>query len=441
MSLEGDMSLERDSGLEGDLATIVGEGHLLTDRQLLAAYEVDWTGRFAGRARAVVRPATTAEVSAVVRVCGAYGVPVVTQGGNTGLVGGSVPRTDGGEVVLSTRRLTRLDDVDTVARQVSAGAGVTLGVLQRHAAAAGLAYGVDLAARDSATVGGTVATNAGGVRVVQYGDTRRQVLGVEAVLADGSVIAHLDGLAKDNTGYDLAGLLTGSEGTLAVITAARLRLVAPRGAGAVTLVGCDSIRHAQSLLASLPEKSLRAAELMLASGVDLVRAVASLPAPLRGSWPVYLLLETYDVPDLPDDVDAAVDPRLWDYRERHTEAISTVGVPHKMDVSLPPARLTEFAAEFAAAVVPYEAYLFGHLAEGNLHVNVVGPAPDDDGVDDTVLRLVAAMGGSISAEHGIGRAKTRWLPLCRSASELATMRAIKRALDPGGLLNPGVLLD
>ena len=428
--------------LDRALADVVGPEHVLTDPDLRAPYETDWTRRFTGRARAVVRPADTEQVAEVLRCCGREGTPVVTQGGNTGLVGGSVPRGDGGHVLLSTRRLDGLADIDNRRREVVAGAGVTIAAVHAHADAAGLAYGVDLASRDSATVGGTIATNAGGLRVIGHGTTRAQLRGIEAVLADGSVLGRLDPPPQDNAGYDLPGLLAGSEGTLAVITAARLRLVPLLGAGWVALVGCADADAAIDLL---PAHGLRAAEVMFAGGVELVRRVAGLPQPLHGEWPVYLLVETDEPLELPDDVDAAVDPRLWAYRERHTEAISTLGVPHKLDVCLPLDRLTAFLTELPEAVAPYVAspnnvFVFGHFAMGNLHVNVVGPDADDETVDEAVLRLAAGHGGSIAAEHGIGVAKVRWLGLTRSTSEIDAMTRIKRALDPDGLLNPGVLL-
>lgn len=423
------------AALQRELAEVVGPAHVLTDPGVLAAYETDWTRRWHGRAGLVVRPGTTAEVAAVVTACAALGVPVLAQGGNTGLVGGSVPA--GGEVVLATTRLRRLDPVDRSARQVTAGAGVPLGDLHRHAAAAGLTYGVDLAARDTATVGGTVATNAGGIRVLRYGSTRAQVLGLEAVLADGSVLSRLGGLAKEGTGYDLSGLLVGSEGTLGVVTAARLRLHPRPGPATVILVGCSGVAAALELL---PAYGVRAAEIVLGPGMDLVCRVTGLPAPLSRAWPAYLLLETDDVPELPDEVDAAVDPRLWAYRERLPEAVAAVAVPHKLDVALPLGRLGAFLEQLPAAVAPHEAYVFGHLAEGNLHVNVVGPPPEDDRVDGAVLELVAAYGGSVSAEHGIGRAKRRWLHLSRSPEEISAMRRVKAALDPGAVLAPGVLL-
>jgi FAD/FMN-containing dehydrogenase len=423
--------------LERALADVVGAAHVLTDRDLCAPYETDWTRRFTGRARAVVRPADTSEVAAVVSACAANKVPLVTQGGNTGLVGGSVPRGDRDLVVLSTTRLDVLGEVDVSRREVQAGAGVTIAGLHAHAAASGLSYGVDLASRDTATVGGTIATNAGGLHVVQHGATRAQVHGLEVVLADGTVLSRLDPPPQDNAGYDLPVLLAGSEGTLAVVTAARLRLVPRPGPGFVVLVGCADIDAAVALL---PRQGLRAAEVMLGDGVELVRRVAGLPPPLSGAWPVYLLLETDEPPDLPGDVEAAVDARLWAYRERHTEAISTLGVPHKLDVSLPLHRLGRFLSGLPQAVAPYDVFVFGHLAMGNLHVNVVGPAPDDDRIDGAVLRLAAAHGGSIAAEHGIGVAKVRWLQLTRSKEEIDVMARIKRALDPDGVLNPGVLL-
>jgi FAD/FMN-containing dehydrogenase len=279
---------------------------------------------------------------------------------------------------------------------------------------------------------------------VAAGDTRAQVAGVEAVLADGSVLSHLSGLAKDSTGYDLPGLLVGSEGTLAVITAVRLRLHPARPPPTTTLVGVASVAEA---IARVPRAGVQVAEIMFSAGVELVCSVTGLPPPLHQRWPVYLMLETDDLPDLPDDVDAAIDPRLRDYRERHTEAIATRGVPHKLDVAVPVDRVAELADQVERAVraaAPvgrsYEVYLFGHLATGNLHVNVIGPSPDDVGVDEVVLRIAAGLGGTIAAEHGIGVAKTKWLHLTRSTIEIELMHRIKTAFDPAGMLNPGVLL-
>jgi FAD/FMN-containing dehydrogenase len=449
------------SDLVDILTGIVGGEHVLTDPDLKSAYETDWTRRFTGEARCVVRPANTGEVSAVVRACADAGVAITVQGGNTGLVGGSVPA--GGDVLLTLGRLTHLDPVDTLEAQVTAGAGVTLEKLQQHCRPHGLDIGVDLAARSSATIGGLVATNAGGIRVVRYGSMREQVAGIEAVLADGSVVHRLVGLAKDNTGYDLAQLLAGSEGTLGIVTKVRLRLVPLLAARAVALVVVDGVAGALELLAAaragLP--TLSAAELFLADGLELVRAHGRLPAPFNETYPTYVLLECAARTDPIDDLlevlgesaavlDATVASdvtgvtRLWAYRETHTEAISAAGVPVKLDVSVPLRQLAglvdDLPATVAAAAPGARTIVFGHLGEGNLHVNVLDAGDDAERVTEAVLRLVADRDGSISSEHGVGRAKAHWLSLSRSAEEIAAMRRIKDALDPAGILNPGVLL-
>lgn len=447
-------------GWVDELRRVVGDEHVLVDADVRAGYERDWTGRFVGRADAVVRPGSTAEVAGVVRVCADHGLPVVTQGGNTGLVGGSVPG-DGG-VVLSTARLDAITDVDPVAGQLTAGAGATLGAVHDAARSAGWAYGVDFAARDAATVGGTIATNAGGHHVLRHGPTRHQVLGVEAVLADGRTISRLGGLVKDNTGYDLAGLLCGSEGTLAVVTAARLALVPAAGERVTALVGfacAEAAVHALGPL-RLGVPGLEAAELVLAAGLELVAGHLGATPPLAGPPPAALLVEAdgaggderlADVLGRLDDVgDAvvAVDPRrradLWRWREAHTEAIATLGPPHKLDVTFPAAALAAALDELPALVAELRprarTWLFGHAGDGNLHVNVTGLEPDDHEVDEAILRAVVARGGSISAEHGIGRAKVPYLALDRTEAEIDAFRAIKAALDPAGVLNPGVLL-
>ena len=415
-----------------------------------ASYETDWTGRTTGRALAVALPATTAEVVAVVRACAEAGVGITVQGGNTGLVAGAVPD---GTVVLCTRRLTALGPVED--GTVVAGAGVPLARLQAHARAAGWDYGVDMASRDSCTVGGTIATNAGGLHVVAHGTTRAQVRGVEAVLADGSVVSRLGGLLKDATGPDLSQLLVGSEGTLGIVTAARLRLVPRPRALETVLAGLDSVEAALAAVGAVRQagEALQAAELVLPEGVELVRAVTGLPALVPAA--AYLLLEAETglldalagAPGLVDiavAADASDAARLWAYRERITEAISRLGtrlgVPHKLDVSLPSAALGPFLADLPGVTAGHVLHVFGHVGDGNLHVNVLGPPPEDEAVDEAVLRLTASYGGSIGAEHGIGRAKRRWLHLSRSPAELAALRALKTALDPTGLLNPGVLL-
>ena len=442
------------------LAEIVGAEHVLTDPDLTASYETDWTGRFRGSAACVVRPGTTDEVVAVVRACAAEGQRITVQGGNTGLVGGSVPA--GGEVLLSLTRLNLLGEVDPASSQVTAGAGVTLAVLQGRARDAGFDFGVDLAARDSATVGGLVATNAGGIRVLRYGSMGHQVVGLTAVLADGSVISRMAGLEKDGTGYDLLSLLAGSEGTLAVVTEARLRLVPRFRARAVALLAMDSTASAVAVLpglrAALP--SLAAAELFYAPGLALVRKHGGLAAPFPVEHPAYLLVECADLVDptaqLVEAVqtaeglvdariadDAAGQRALWAYRETHTESIGAEGVPVKLDVSVPvsslPALVDRLEPTIKAVCPGARAIVFGHVNEGNLHVNVLDTGELHEEVTDAVLQLVAALEGSISSEHGVGRAKVPWLGLSRSPAEIEAMRAIKRALDPTGLLNPGVL--
>ena len=443
------------------LIEVLGPSRVLTDPELTRPFAVDWTGRYQGATPVVVRPGSVDEVAEVLVRCHEARVAVVPQGGNTGLVGGGVPLA--GELVLSLTGLRRLDPVDDVALQVTAGAGVTIEALAEHAAAAGLAYGVDLASRGTATVGGTVATNAGGLHVLRWGGTRQQLTGIEAVLADGRVLRDLRGLPKDNTGYDLAGLLCGSEGTLAVITAARVRLVPRYPERVVALVGMTDVDAAVRAVAAWRRTidGIDAAELFLAEGLALVCEVEGRPRPFERDWPAYVLLEASGhtdpteamatavaavdgVGDVAVATDSAGRAELWAYREGHTTAINTLGPPHKLDVSLPLDRLARFVAEVpavVAAVAPAaRTWLFGHVGDGNIHVNVTGVAPGDERVDDAVLRLAVAGGGSISAEHGIGTAKRPWLHLNRSPAELAAMAAVKRALDPTGILNPNVLL-
>jgi FAD/FMN-containing dehydrogenase len=449
------------TALLDELRGIVGERNVLTDPDVVAGYTVDWTGRFRGATPAVVRPHDVEQVAAALRACTRAEVAVVPQGGNTGLVGGSVPLR--GEIVCSLRALDDLGPVDDGAAQVTAGAGVTLGRLRAHAHAAGWEYGVDLAARDSATVGGMVATNAGGVHVLRYGATRRQVVGLQAVFADGSVIDRLDGLEKDNTGYDLAGLLCGSEGTLAIVTAARLRLVPRPRHVVVALLAFDTLADTTAAVGTLRRgvDALSALEFFEHAGVELLHEQLHLSPPFTSPHALYLLVEAAGSTDPADALAAAVgalagladsafasDPaasaQLWRYREAHTEAINQLGPPHKLDVTLPAGALENFLSDVGPtvrAIAPSaRVWLFGHAGDGNVHVNVTGIDPDDELVTDAVLRLVAGFGGSISAEHGIGVAKRRWLSLTRDEAELRAFRAIKRALDPHQILNPNAIL-
>jgi FAD/FMN-containing dehydrogenase len=437
----------------------LGAAAVLVDPDVTASYVTDWTGRFTGTTPAVVRPATTSEVAEVVALARRHRVAVVPQGGRTGLVAGGVPLA--GEVVVSLTRFTGLSPVDTLAQQVTAGAGVTLAALGDHAAAAGLVFGVDLGARASATVGGMVATNAGGLHVVRHGAMRAQVVGVEAVLGTGRVVSRLGGLVKDNTGYDLAQLLCGSEGTLGIVTAARLRLIAPPPHVVTAMLAVASVDHAVTLAAELRRTvaGVQALELMTGPGLALVARYLGATPPLAAAA-AYLLVEVGADADPVDALaraaaeagvlDAAVAAeaadgrRLWRWREAHSEAGGSLGVVHKLDVTLPAGELARFCADVEARVAAARpeatTLLFGHVGDGNVHVNVVGPPADDDAVDDLVLGLVVERGGSISAEHGIGTLKRRWLARDRSPDEVATMAAVKAALDPDGILNPGVLL-
>ncbi|WOC13154.1 FAD-binding oxidoreductase [Gordonia sp. MP11Mi] len=449
-----------DSGLVSRLREIVGDAHVITDPDAATAYLTDWAGGSTGSA-AVVRPADTDQTARVVRLCADHGVALTPQGGNTGLVGGSVPPSDDPRrwVVLSTRRLDDVEAVDVDGRCVGAGAGATLAAVQAAAAAAGLEFGVDLAARDSATVGGMVGTNAGGIRMIVHGDMRAQILGIEAVLACGDVLRRWRPLRKDNVGYHLPGLLAGSEGTLAVVTRVLLRLVDRPSATVVAMIAVRDSTAAGRVLSQVRGGGhrLEAVEIMTRPGVDLVVAGGSRD-PFPGSDAgAYLLMElaadAAAAAELLTGVDGLLDAvvadgparDLWALREGHTEAIarSSVTTPVKLDVSVPlgdvPALIDWVEAYAARRAV--RAVLFGHLGDGNIHVNLLDvPTGGEGDVVDDVLDHVAAVGGSISAEHGIGRAKAHRMPLGRGAADIAAMRAVKSALDPHCVMNPGVVL-
>jgi FAD/FMN-containing dehydrogenase len=376
------------------------------------------------------------------------------------MVGGGVPR--GGEVVVSLTRLDSLGEVDVASAQVSAGAGVTLAALHAHAVRAGVDAGLDFGARDSATLGGIVSTDAGGARALRHGTARARVAGLEWVQPDGGLAARMSGLLKDNAGYDLPALLIGAEGTLGVITGVRWRLVPRRPSRVAALVGLPSAGAGAALLARLRTglPSLEAADFFLEDGLQLVRSHLGVSSPMEAPSPFYVLLECADFVDPTealadvlgeagiDDAavadDTASRERLWRLREGHAEAINAAGVPHKLDVGVPLDALEEFLDRVPGVVESAapgaRTILFGHLADGNVHVNVLGCEPDDPRVDEAVLELVASLGGTISAEHGVGVAKARWLGLVRDEAEIAAMRAVKSALDPAGIMNPGVIL-
>jgi FAD/FMN-containing dehydrogenase len=468
---------------EGFLAAVrevVGTAHCLSDPDLKASYELDWTRRFGGPALAVVRPADTSEVAKVLAACSLFGVAVVPQGGNTGLVGGSVPRHR--EAVLSLSRLNRVLSCDPDQGLIVAEAGTTLAAAQARAAEVGCELGIDIASRESATLGGMVATNAGGLHVIAHGPMRARLGGIEVVLADGTIARRLSGLVKDNVGYDLAQIFAGSEGTLGVVTKVAVHLVAIprfrvtalvglRGCGQSTADPTSRVRSVSEVAVGLATRLHRrvdgidALELVYADGMALVREATGLPAPPDTGADAWLLVQASGGQDPTDMLAEAIEDvrgvteiavadeagaraRLWAYRERHTEAIATLGIPHKLDVTLPMNALAGFAgtvrSEIATALdteaPESRVFLFGHVGDGNLHVNVVGPKPEDHRCDDAVFRMVIERGGSISSEHGIGVAKLDFVTSARSPGDLAVMRRVKDALDPGGLLNPGVLL-
>ena len=447
------------------LRGVLEADQLLTSSSVMAGYLVDWTGNFQGSALAVARPCSAAEVVGVLRLCAQHRVAVTPQGGNTGLVGGSVPRfsgpqadavnqntssmgSDSDAILLSTTYLCSFEDFDPISGHVTVGAGVTLMQLHEFARTQDLEFGVDLAARDSATVGGMAATNAGGIHVVANGMMRKQVVGVEAVLPSGEVISTLRGLAKDNTGYDFTQLLCGSEGTLAVITKVRVQLLRPE-AVQLLVFGVDSISSAVKI-ASEFIGNIHAAEIVDRASIDCVKRVTGTAIPFDSAF--HLLLEVrgeLDVDSLAthDNLAVAVDAtdreKLWSLRERVTEslAVESTGVVHKLDVSVPQGVLGRGYADLRALLERAgvgQVAIFGHLLDGNFHIFFTTESENHD-VDREVLELIASLGGSISAEHGIGRMKAEYLHLSRSEAEIAVMKAVKGAIDPLGIMNPGVL--
>jgi FAD/FMN-containing dehydrogenase len=442
-----------------ELRSIVGPSHVLEDRDVKVGYERDITGRFAGTASAVVRPADTAQVAQIVSACSRAGVPVVVQGGNTGLSGGAIPFD--GEVVVSLRRLVAIQPIDAPSGQVSVGAGVTLEALQEHARASGLRFPVDHAARSAATIGGMVATNAGGPLALRHGTMRNQVVGLEVVLGDGRVMRRMEGLLKDNAGYDFTPTLVGSEGTLAVVTAARLRLSRDPSFRLTALLGLDSLDDAVSLVSALRPsvEALEAADFFTEDGMALVCRHRRVGAPFAGRHPAYLVLEVADDSDPSEVLAQALEPveslvrdiavatdtarraALWSYREGHNEAINLSGVPLKVDVSVAPAEAARFAEDVGRLVGrsggAARLVLYGHLGDGNVHVNVLEPPDPVEELEADIMRLVSEYRGSINAEHGVGRAKVAWLHYSRSPDEIALMRSVKRLFDPAGILGPG----
>lgn len=441
------------SSLTALLAEVVGSNHVVTDADVLAGRSVDHTGRYRGKASGLVRPGTADEVAQVLRVCRDSGAHVTVQGGRTSLVAGTVPEYD--DVLLSTERLSGISDVDVVERRVVAGAGATLAAVQAVAAAAGLVFGVDLAARDTATVGGMASTNAGGLRTVRYGNMGEQVIGLDVALPDGSVLRRHSQVRSDNTGYDLPSLFVGAEGTLGVITALDLKLhpVPPHRVTAVCgFAGLEALVEAGRMFAEVD--GIAALELIDGRGAALTHN-----QPVAGDW--LLLVELAADHDQTErlagllggvrmcgepavGVDAVAQQRLWRVRESLNEVLGRYGPPLKFDVSLPLSAVSVFARDAVALIgdrVP-EALpvLFGHVGEGNLHLNVLRcPAEHEPALYAAMMELIAGCGGNVSSEHGVGTLKRPYLGMSREAADIAAMRAVKATLDPTGYLNAAVL--
>ncbi|MDQ7984942.1 FAD-binding oxidoreductase [Pseudomonas sp. G34] len=468
-----------DQRLLQDLEKVVGEAGLVRDEQRLQSYLSDWRNAYRGKAALVVRPASTEQVAAVVRLCSAAGVALVPQGGNTGLCGGSIPDGSGTQVVLSLTRMTQIRDVDAGNETITVEAGVLLQRLQEAAAEAGRLFPLSLGAEGSCTVGGNLATNAGGTAVLRYGNMRDLVLGLEVVLPDGRIWNGLRGLRKDNTGYDLKHLFVGSEGTLGIITAAVLKLYPAVRSRTTAWVALPSPQAAVDLIGrmrALCGDRLTGFELMSRQSVEFVlRHVAGCSELFAEPHPWYVLIELSDtLVDAPlaemlesglgeafeqgEALDAVVASSeaqvaaLWKLREGISEAQNHEGPSLKHDISVPVSRIPAFIAQADArlqqAFPGVRIVAYGHVGDGNLHYNISKPLGSEDAPfkaqAEAIMQLIydvtAAFAGSISAEHGLGQAKREAARRYKDPLELELMRTLKNALDPAGLMNPGKLL-
>ena len=461
--------------LIAELCRLLGERHVLTADADVASYCTDWRGRYSGSALCVALPGGTQEVAAVVRACVAAGVAIVPQGGNTGLCGGATPA--GGEVLLSLRRMNRIRAIDADNNSITVEAGCTLQAVQEAAAAADRLFPLSLAAEGSATLGGNLSTNAGGVQVLRYGNARELTLGLEVVLADGRIWDGLRGLRKDNTGYDLKHLFIGAEGTLGLITAAVLKLFPRPRTHATAWAAVPDPAAAVRLLARLRDAAgdnVTAFEIVGRAALELVlRHMPEARDPLAGkpAWQVLIELsaargelaavleqvlqqaaEDGLVADAALAASEAQAKALWALRENVSEAQKIEGASIKHDIALPVSRIAEFIACADTALLAefpqVRIVCFGHIGDGNLHYNLSRPDAQSNGdliaqtgaVNRIVHDLAHRLGGSISAEHGLGQLKRQEVLRYKSETEMDLMRAVKQALDPRGLMNPGKLL-
>ena len=462
-----------------NLSSIVGSHYVLTTA--VAPYATDWRKKYFGKPLAVVKPANVEQVAAIVGLCAATGTTLVPQAGNTGLVGGGVPDNSGTQLILNVSRMNRVIEVDTVNNTMTVEAGCILQTLQETAAAQGRLFPLSLAAEGSCEIGGNISTNAGGVQVLRYGNTRELVLGLEVVLPSGEIWSGLKGLRKDNTGYDLKHLFIGAEGTLGIVTKAVLKLFPMPSATQTAFIGLASPRKALELLnhmkGALGER-ITAFEMISHFAIDiLARFNPALKSPLGEAHPWYVLTDIADRSDattLAEAVEAALgaameadlisdaalaknqteSKRMWDLRETLPEAQSVDGRNIKHDVSLPISKIADFidAADAAleAAYPGVRPVNFGHLGDGNLHYNITRPldgyteddwmTQESEAVNRIVHDCVHRFNGSISAEHGLGQLKREEIKRYKSEIELNLMRSIKAALDPKGIMNPGKVI-
>jgi FAD/FMN-containing dehydrogenase len=463
------------------VASLLGPKGFTTDPDVLAPWLTDWRGRYHGRAIGLATPADTTEVAALVRLCADHGVPIVPQGGNSGMCGGATPDESGHALLINMRRMDTIRPIDRATRQAECGAGVILQTLHEAAAAEGLRFPLTLGGKGSATVGGLISTNAGGTQVLRHGSMRAQVLGLEAVLPDGSVLNQLVPLKKDNRGFDLKQLLIGSEGTLGIVTAATLRLEPAVAARAVLWAGVDSAQTARKLLLFAQDKAGAALEGFEVIPQHCLEAVlAYLPtarAPLQGDHAWHVLIEldadAEHAAALPDQAEAllvgafeaglvadatiaaneAQAEAFWWLRDSISPAERAIGPAMQHDISVPVERMADFI-DYAVPLFEREypgvtALGFGHLGDGNIHFHVLAPkgavaeqweAAQGKAISRQVHDLVTEWGGSISAEHGIGQMKRDELARLGDPAALHVLRAVKSALDPKGLFNPGKLI-
>ena len=457
------------------LKAIVGETGWETDEEALRPHLTEWRDRYRGETAIMVSPGTTEQVAAVVRACAQAGTPIVPQGGNTGLCGGAIPDASGREVLLSLSRLDKVRSVSALDYSLVAEAGCVLAKVQSAAAEAGRLFPLSLSAEGSCQIGGNLSTNAGGINVLRYGNARDQVLGLEVVLPDGRIWDGLRALRKDTAGYDLKQLFIGAEGTLGIITAATLRLYPRVRYLQTAFLGLSSVGDAIALLAWLREEaadSLQAFELIQDRALQfVVDHIPSTRNPFQPGYPWYVLMETSNEPDahafesllvrameMSFAKDAIVAKNeaevndLWRLRHSVSEAQKFEGASLKHDISVPISQIGRFIEQAEAAVLARipdaRIVAFGHVGDGNVHFNISQPlswSAEDflqqrEYVADLVYEVTASFNGSISAEHGIGRAKRDDLRRYRSEIELSLMRTVKKALDPANIMNPGKVI-